>query len=119
MKGIFIAAAVVGMWTSALAQTLVAAKDYHGGCAAVGQAKNWSDIPHEHEAAARACLGAVSVLLHAGEERGICTPARVARDDAAAVVARYLDAHVEAGEEEFRSVARVALTGAFPCNAER
>lgn len=91
------------------------AETYHPGCAAVAEAKRWGDVPPEHQAAARACLGAVSVLLHTGKKSGICPPAPVGQPDAAAVVARHIDENPDLADEPFRAVARAALAEAFPC----
>jgi hypothetical protein len=109
--------AVFLAYSPAQAQRLIVAGDYHLGCQLAGDANHWSEVPIEHEATARACIGVVSMLLFTGRERGICPPAPVTRQHAAGVVAQYLDENPQVRLEEFRSAAEVALTTAYPCEA--
>lgn len=119
MKEIAIAAVIALMAAPTPMRASVPAEEYHPGCAAVAAAKQWSEVPPEYREQAKACLGAVAVLLHSGKKRGICPPGPIPQDDAAAVVARHLDANPDAMGQAFRSVAQVALSEEFPCDSQK
>lgn len=76
-------------------------------------------MPPAHRAAAKACLGAVAVVLFEGRMTGICPPAPIAQPEAAAVVAHHLGQNPDLLKEPFRSVARDALAEEFPCGPGR
>jgi hypothetical protein len=102
-----------------VAQPLSIDEHFQPGCAAVAEAKRWADVPPEHQDAARACMGAVSLVLLYGKKHGICPSAPVSQPEAAAVVARHLDENPDDLKEQFRSVAREALSEQFPCKESK
>ncbi|MGH8506980.1 MAG: Rap1a/Tai family immunity protein [Terriglobales bacterium] len=64
------------------------------------------------------CLGFVSAAaLDASAAGAACLPPGSTVGDWARVVARYLAAHPELGQDSPAAVARAALAGAYPCPA--
>jgi hypothetical protein len=102
------------LWSPAFAQ--FSSEDYRAGCSAAGTVSHWNDIAPEHQAAARACAGAVAVLLHGGEREGICPARPVTEREGASIVADHLEADTQTpSSDAFRAAAQKALSEAFPC----